>query len=272
MTASDLSSGKGHRDENFPVASWILAARHRAPVMAFYRFARTADDVADHPSASPARKLADLATMRQGLAGVPGSPEAVALGAVMAARGLSTAHANDLLDAFVQDVRVSRYASWDDLIAYCRLSAMPVGRFVLDVHGESRLTWPANDALCAALQVINHLQDCGDDFRERDRVYIPTDTLDRHGAHPDDLGRPRASPALLAAVRETAERTRALLATSRAFAPQIVDRRLRAEVRVIQALAEDLTERLLCRDPLSQSVHHGKARAAWLALRALVRR
>ena len=272
MTATGLSSGKGHRDENFPVASWIIAPACRAPVMAFYRFARAADDVADQPTAPPAQKLAELAAMRRGLAGVAGSAEAIALGEVMAARGLSPRHANDLLDAFTQDVAVSRYASWDDLIDYCRMSAMPVGRYVLDVHGESRLSWPANDALCAALQVINHLQDCGDDFRERDRVYLPTDTLERYGAKADDLGRDRASPALLAAIRDTAERTRALLAISRDFAGQIKDRRLRAEVRVIQALAEDLNDRLLTRDPLSQRVHHGKAEAAWIALRALVAR
>ena len=80
------------------------------------------------------------------------------------------------------DVTKLRYRDWDDLIGYCSYSAMPVGRFVLDVHGESRATWPANDALCAALQIINHLQDCGRDYRNLDRVYIPLDALAESGA------------------------------------------------------------------------------------------
>ena len=80
---------------------------------------------------------------------------------------------------------------------YCRYSAMPVGRFVLDVHGESRDLWPANDALCAALQVINHLQDCAKDYRELDRVYLPLDVLDglRRRRRDAGRGRQRSGPA-----------------------------------------------------------------------------
>ncbi len=268
---TSLASGKGHRDENFPVASWVVARRHRAPIMAFYRFARAADDVADHAQASAEDKLRRLRAMRAGLLGA-GDTEAVALGAVMAREGLDPRHANDLLDAFEQDVAVSRYADWDALIAYCRVSAMPVGRFVLDVHGESRALWPANDALCAALQIINHVQDCGEDYRALDRVYLPLDTLAAHGARVEDLGAEHASPALLAAIRDTARHTRDLLAEARPFAAGIRDRRLAAEVRVIQRLAEDLNDRLLHRDPLSERVHHSKREVASLALRALVSR
>ena len=112
---------------------------------------------------------------------------------------LSPRHAQDLLTAFRMDVTKLRYRDWDDLIDYCSYSAMPVGRFVLDVHGESRALWPANDALCAALQIINHLQDCGKDYRDLDRVYIPLDALAEAGATVEALGadarRPRCSPA-----------------------------------------------------------------------------
>ena len=268
--ASGLASGKGHRDENFPVASWVLKRRHRAPIMAFYRFARAADDVADHPTASAQDKLRRLRAMRGGLAGA-GSAEAVALGEVMARDGLDPRHANVLLDAFEQDVTVSRHADWDALIAYCRVSAMPVGRYVLDVHGESRSLWPANDALCAALQIINHVQDCGEDYRALNRVYLPLDTLAAHGARIEELAAERASPALLAAIRDTARHTSDLLAEARPFASAIRDRRLAAEVRVIQRLAEDLNDRLLTRDPLSERVHHTKREAVTLALRALIR-
>ena len=171
---------------------------------------------------------------------------------------------------------VDRYADWAGLIGYCRLSAMPVGRFVLDVHGEDRAaTWPASDALCAALQVINHLQDCGKDYRQLGRTYLPADMMAEAGARVEELGEPAASPALLVAIRAAAARTQALLAESAAFAGLIRDRRLAAEVAVIQRLAEDLTNRLLTRDPLSERVHHRPAEALRLAagpaLRQLVR-
>jgi hypothetical protein len=102
------------------------------------------------------------------------------------------------------DVTKLRYRDWDDLIGYCAYSAMPVGRFVLDVHGESRATWPANDALCAALQIINHLQDCSSDYRNLNRVYIPLDAFTEAGRG-GDLGAAVATccaaPALAAAQR-----------------------------------------------------------------------
>ena len=269
-TAADFASGKGHRDENFPVASRLIAPAHRAPIMAFYRFARAADDIADHPAAAPADKLAGLAAMRAGLAG-DGAPEAMALASAMAERGIDPAHANELLDAFEQDVRVTRYQSWDSLMAYCRLSAAPVGRFVLDVHGEDRACWPASDALCAALQIVNHLQDCGKDYRALDRVYLPADMLAVTGARIDDLAAPAASPALRATITLMAARTQELLADSARFAGMIRDRRLASEVAVIQRLAESLTRRLMARDPLAGRVHHGKAEAALRAAWALAR-
>ena len=271
-----LASGKGHRDENFPVASWLLTREHRAPVLAFYRFARAADDVAD-AAAPPADKLRRLGAMRRGLdGGADGAAEALALRAVLIERHLSDIHARELLDAFTQDVHVDRYPDWAALIGYCRLSAMPVGRFVLDVHGEDPgRTWPASDALCAALQVVNHLQDCGKDYRGMDRVYLPADMLAMARARVEELGAPSASPALLAAIRAAAVRTQALLAASAPFAGLIRDRRLAAEVAVIQRLAEDLCERLLHRDPLSERVHHRPGEALRLAagpaLRQLLR-
>ena len=265
----DLSSGKGHRDENFPVASFLLSAEHRAPIMAFYRFARRADDIADHGDATPEEKLAQLGRMRSGLDGAAdGAPEALALRAVMAERCLDPVHARDLLVAFERDVTVDRCADWAALIDYCRYSAMPVGRFVLDVHGEDRNGWVANDALCAALQIVNHLQDCGKDYRTIRRVYLPLDTLTKHGARVEDLAAERATPELRSAIVASAGRARELLAKSAPFAGLIRDRKLAAEVAVIQRLAESLAMRLEQRDPLSERVHHRKAEAAFLAARA----
>ena len=151
--AAALASGKGHRDENFPVASFVIAARHRPAILAFYNFVRTADDVADNAAAPADEKLRLLEDMRLSLMGASNvSPQGVALRAVLEARRLSTDHAADLLEAFRRDVVKQRYADWDELLDYCRYSAMPVGRYVLDVHGETQASWPANDALCAALR------------------------------------------------------------------------------------------------------------------------
>lgn len=271
-TATEAKSGKGHRDENFPVASHLISPRHRAPILAFYRFVRAADDVADHPTLGPDEKLRLLDGLEAALTGTgPDDREATPLRAQLAERGLPQRHAIDLLNAFRLDARKNRYADWNELIDYCSLSAMPVGRFVLDIHGEDRSTWPANDALCAALQIINHLQDCGKDFRDLDRVYIPTEALARHGATVSDLGGQASSPALLAAVRELNDRTAALLAESAVFPGQIADFRLALEVGVIQRLAEALVAKLRTRDPLADPVHAGKAEAARFAAAGIVR-
>jgi len=270
LNSGPLDSGKGHKDENFPVASWLLKREVRAPILTFYAFARSADDIADHASAPEAEKLARLADMRAGLSG-KGAPEAMALAEAAKARGLDLVHAHELLDAFTLDVTKRRYQDWDDLMAYCRLSAMPVGRFVLDVHGEDRATWPLSDALCAALQVINHLQDCGKDYREIDRVYIPEPMLAAQGIGVEALGEKQASPQLLGVIRQLARQTQDLLRESAPFARHIRDARLSAEVAVIQRLAEDLTAGLHARDPLADKVHHSKPRMALLALGAVLR-
>src|SRR5712671_5066597 len=227
VTPAEVRSGKGHRDENFPVASRLIRPRHRAVILAFYEFVRTADDIADHASLPPADKLALIDRLEATLLGRSNEdPVGVALRAQLEARALSPRHAQDLLTAFRMDVTKLRYRDWDDLIGYCTYSAMPVGRFVLDVHGESRVTWPANNALCAALQIINHLQDCGKDYRNLDRVYIPLDVLADTGTSVAELGGERASAGLLACIHRLATRTRALLRESKPFSARIEDTRL----------------------------------------------
>jgi len=267
MSAADLASGKGHADENFPVASHLIAPQFRAPIMAFYRVARLADDIADHATATPEQKLARLGEIEASLTGKSeASPEAVALRNVLAERGLGWEHMLDLLEAFRRDVTKLRYESWDELMDYCRYSAMPVGRFVLDVHGESKSTWPASDALCAALQVINHLQDCAKDYHEIDRVYLPRETLEACGASVEMLAEGAGDPAMTAVIRVLADNTAQLLQASRPFAGQIRDLRLALEVGAIQRLAESLNQRLRERDPLSQDTHHSRLEAVAVGL------
>lgn len=265
-SVAELQSGKGHKDENFPVASILIAPKHRPPVMAFYHFVRAADDVADSATAAPDEKLALLDQMRASLVGESDAvPEGVKLREILKECTLSPVHALDLLEAFRRDCTKLRYRDWDDLIDYCRYSAMPVGRFVLDVHGESPDLWPANDALCAALQVINHLQDCAKDYRELNRVYIPEPLLAGIGV--EALGQNKANPALTSVIAGLARRNAGLLETSRPFARGIKDGRLALEVDLIQTLADDLNTMLMNRDPLSQPVHHSKMDVAALFLK-----
>jgi squalene synthase HpnC len=270
--ASTFASGKGHRDENFPVASLLVRRRHRAVILAFYDFARAADDIADHPSATPQQKFIALERMRATLLGdADMEPCASRLRVIMTDRGLRARHALDLLEAFTRDISKTRYRDWADLMDYCSYSAAPVGRFVLDVHGEPETTWPASDALCAALQVINHLQDCGADFRHLDRVYVPLDELAASGVGVRALADARACPELRAVIVGLAARCAGLLREAQLLAGSVRDRRLALEIAVIQRFAEDLAARLMRRDPLSEQIHHRPVEAAGLALHAALR-
>jgi hydroxysqualene synthase len=271
-SAGELRSGKSHRDENFPVASWLIHPRHRAAILAFYQFVRTADDIADHASLKSDEKLALLDQLEADLDGTGDrNPEAVALRNQLAERGLSPRHAKDLLTAFRLDVTKLRYRDWDDLIGYCAYSAMPVGRFVCDVHGESQAVWPANDALCAALQIINHLQDCQADYRNLNRIYVPLDALATAGVDVEALGEPRASPALLGCLHRLADKTELLLRQADAFPSLVQDRRLGLEIAVIVRLAHHLTGLLMLRDPLTDRVHLSKLGALGVTARALLK-
>jgi hydroxysqualene synthase len=257
-TVSELRSGKTHRDENFPVASWIIHPRHRAVILAFYNFVRTADDIADHPTLAAAEKLAFLDLLEAELLGRGDSQaEAVNLRAALAQHSMPPRHALDLLTAFRMDVSKLRYDDWDDLIHYCRYSAMPVGRFMLDVHGESRSTWAASDALCAGLQINNHLQDCARDYRDLNRVYLPRDALAAAGASVEELAGKRASAPLLRCLHSLAARNEALLRESKPLCAEVKDFRLGLEISVIQSFADGIVRLLKRRDPLSERVHLG---------------
>ena len=272
MRAADLCMGKSHRDENFPVASLLLAPEHRPAILAFYRFARVADDVADHPALAPPQKLALLDQLEAGLDGaVTPDEEAANLKATLAAHGLSDDNARLLLHAFRQDATTNRYHSWLELMDYCAHSAMPVGRFVLDVHGEPRGTRSASDAICAALQIINHLQDCAQDYRQLDRVYLPLDLLARKGAHVEDLGAASASQALRAAIQELAARADHLLDMGEGLATQVGNRRLAREIEIIIALARNNVARLRVEDPLQGGGRTRRPKALFITIATLLR-
>lgn len=256
--SDDFQGTRNQDTENFPVGSWLVAKRLRPVVHAYYRFARTADDVADSPDLTAAEKVRCLDAMDAELCGEPGSGPATLIRQRLAGTGVPVEHCRDLLVAFKRDAVKPRTADWADLMDYCRYSAAPVGRFLLDLHGESRDTWPAGDALCAALQVLNHLQDCRPDYQTLDRVYLPQDFFAATGAEVTDLGAAKAGPALARVLAMTVEHTRPLVAAARALPPMVRDRGLRREVAVIVAVAERLLDKLARRDPLAERVELGK--------------
>jgi len=267
LDAAQHRSGKGSGDENFPVASWVVAQPFRRPILSFYEFVRIADDISDHPAMPPDDKLAHLNSLEGSLLGHnQDNPAGVTLRAALAERNLSPQHAQDLLRAFRQDVTKLRYKDWDDLIDYCRYSAMPVGRYVLDVHGESRATWPASDNVCAVLQVINHLQDCVKDYHNLDRVYVPLDALSAAGSNVEALDAERATPQLLACLHGLADRTGAMLEQGAHLPGQIKDMRLSLEIAAIVTLARHFVRLLRTRDPLSENVRLGKLGVAGVGL------
>jgi farnesyl-diphosphate farnesyltransferase len=264
-------SGKSRSDENFPVGSWLIRAPLRPHVHAFYNFARNADDIADSPDLTPAEKITRLNTMEAVLTGTisDASPSATALRASLAASAVPAIHARELLIAFRRDATQTRYENWAALMDYCRYSAAPVGRYVLDLHGESHATWPASDALCAALQILNHLQDCAADLRALDRCYIPQDMLARHGAVTDDIARGKTNLPLRAVFDEMLTLTEDLNKSAAALPRLVKARRLRAETAIIARLACRLTARLRVGDPLATRVKLQKSDFAAATIAAL---
>ena len=252
----ETPSGKGRGDENFPVGSWLIRRELRPHVHAFYRFAREADDIADNAALAAEEKVERLARMGAILDGGLGteSPAALAMRQSLHETGVTAQHCHDVLRAFTQDATKRRYRDWDDLMQYCRYSATPVGRHVLDLHDESRDTWEFSDPLCDALQVLNHLQDCVEDFRALDRVYLPEEDLAACGSGIADLTKPRATPGLRQAIDRLLDGTDRLIAKARGLPRSIASAGLRRETAVIVALAEKLARRLRRGDPVAGRV------------------
>ncbi len=257
----ETPSGKGRGGENFPVGSWLIRRDLRVHVHAFYRFARNADDIADNPGLTAADKIRRLDRMAAVLEGAPGdeSAAAAAMRQSLSATRTTAQHCHDVLRAFRQDAEKLRYRDWDELMEYCRYSAAPVGRHLLDLHGESRETWPASDALCSALQVLNHLQDCADDYRRLDRIYLPATDLVAAGIGVDALTAAASSPALRQVLDTLLDRTAALVDAARGLSPRVAAPGLRCECAVITELAVRLLRRLRGGDPLAGRVGLGKS-------------
>lgn len=260
--AAPLPAGKTDQDESFPVA-WLLPREQRGVVLAYYRFARLADDIADTPGMAPSEKLTRLQGLENGLRTQAGPPEAVALHQALGARDIPLSCATDLLIAFRRDARNPACDTWEDLLDYCRVSAMPVGRFLLHLNGQSDpAAHQASDALCAALQITNHVQDCGTDWRRLRRLYIPRAWLSAEGLTPEALAAGTTSPALRRVLDRVLAATDTLIDAARPLPARITARRLRAQAAATVTLAIRLRQRLGREDPLAHRV--APSRGDWL--------
>lgn len=272
--ALETPSGKGAGDENFPVGSFLIPRELRPHVAVFYAYARAIDDIADNPALGSNEKTTRLDTFADALLNGskdPGLAKAEAVRQSFAERGITIKHALDLISAFKQDAVKHEYESWAELLDYCDRSASPVGRFLLDLHGEHPSLYPFSDALCNALQVINHLQDCAKDYRDLKRIYLPQAWLRGESANSDFLLQPTLSPRVRRVLDRALERVDTLLVEARRLPRNLTHGRLAAETAVIVAIAERLTARLRVEDPVATRVELGKFEAARTALGGLIR-
>jgi squalene synthase HpnC len=276
IARAETPSGKGAGDENFPVGSWLLAKRLRPHVALFYGYARAIDDIADNPALEPLDKIRRLDGFEAAIMGRertdPAYEKAHRLRASLIETRVSPKHCVDLVAAFKRDAVKLRYASWYDLIEnYCMLSAAPVGRYLLDLHGERGEDYFYSDALCNALQVLNHLQDCQADYRNLDRVYLPLDWMAEAGVTIEALGAPEASVGLRRVLDRCLDGVDGLIADARELPGRMRSRRLGYESGAILALAMRLAAMLRQRDPLAERVEASKLRFASVAARGALR-
>ncbi|MXQ11283.1 squalene/phytoene synthase family protein [Microvirga makkahensis] len=260
---------KTPKTENFPVASLVLSPDRREAVLAFYAFVRMADDIADAADLRAAEKLTRLEALEQALlTGDPRVPEAARLHKVDGRHRAGMAQAREMLRAFRQDAIKARYNDWADLVDYCRRSANPAGRFLLKLHGECASAEAPADALCTALQILNHLQDCRQDHERLGRIYIPLQWMMLGGGE-----RAFFTPAQASARRMVLDamldRVDELIHRARALPERLQNKRLRAQSTATVALAERLSQRLRRSDPASERVEIGKADAALAFLTGL---
>ncbi len=269
----ESSSGKGAGDENFPVASFLISPRLRPHVMCFYDFARAADDIADSPDLTAQDKLSRLNRFEAGLDGDASVSKAFKLRESLVETDVSARHAKDLLDAFRQDAVKNRYANWAELIGYCELSANPVGRYLMELHGEDSALWILSDALCTVLQISNHLQDLQKDLQNLDRVYLPMDMLAAEKLDVSVLAQSSTPPELRSILNTCLDRCDQMIVQAQARPKRLRSRRLNAEMRLITALAARLSKRLRREDPLAGRVKLSKlnfAASAFAGLRGLI--
>jgi hydroxysqualene synthase len=254
------------KHENFPVGSWLLPNKLRPHIACFYDFARCADDIADNPEMSSEEKIKRLEGFEEALLGKGSGnsafQKALNMHESLKESGVSPQHCRDLLCAFKQDAIKSRYDDWADLVSYCALSAAPVGRYMIDLHGEPDMSYKRSDSLCSALQLINHLQDIGDDYRTLDRVYLPMNWVHDADLNLIDLNCNKTTPALRRVLDWTLIGINEQLADAENLHASLSSVRLSLETSIIYQIARKLHQKLGENDPLSKRIELSKLELA----------
>ncbi|SVE64909.1 uncharacterized protein METZ01_LOCUS517763, partial [marine metagenome] len=221
------------RYENFPVASYVLSKSIRPHINTFYSFSRTIDDIADSNTIDAKEKIDRLSGFENAIIGKDTTStefeKAHNMRRSLEETGVTEQHCIDLIQAFKQDATKLRYQNWDELIGYCQLSAAPVGRYLLDLHGESTQVYTKSDALCNALQILNHLQDCKQDYLTLNRVYLPIVWLAEKGLEVNCLNAARSVPELKEVFLKILNSTEDLLQIANKLPRVITNKRLAIE-------------------------------------------
>ncbi len=254
---------KNQKDENFPVAGRLIKSSLRPLVNAYYRAARYCDDIADAPDLSARQKLAKLSEAEDIFLGyrkeVP--DELLFLSGLRREfrdELLDTSLFTDLLTAFRQDSRGHVYETWEQLLEYCRYSAAPVGRFMLAIHDENLSTYLPSGVLCTVLQIANHIQDIKYDAVMQNRIYLPSELMEKYQVTAEDLQKDKSSPGLKKLIAEITFRLSKMLKDAELLPPITRSLRLRMQICVILSLTNIMLKKLNRKDVLRKEVKLSK--------------
>ena len=256
---SHLMSGKSYSDENFPVASFLMTKKIRSIVRVFYFFARMADDIADHQKLSSNQKKKILLFFDNAISKSKKTNNKVLDKMIARFKELPSGkkYSRNLLKAFMMDASNKKYKNWNDLLYYCKFSANPVGRFVIDAVNERKnieKIYEASDSLCTALQIINHIQDCKKDFKELNRVYIPESFFKKYSVDKKILRKSKSIENFERLKIEIVDNVLVSLRKTKLGLREIQSWRLRKETLIILNIAKRLCNLLKINDPLEKQI------------------
>ncbi len=262
-TILELTSGKGHAEENFPVSSFLISPQKKIPIRKFYRFARIADDIADNEKISARKKIQILDYFDRGLTkSIQTNLKFLnELIKTFEDENISIEHARKLLIAFKLDASKIRYKTWKELINYCSNSASPVGRYVIDLHLKKvcskkilQKIFYGSDNLCNCLQILNHFQDIKDDLENLNRVYVPSELFEDEKDLIESLSENKSSKKFEKIKLFYLDKVEKLLDECEIYLLLIPHKSLKRETFVIFFIAKKLTEKLKNSDPLKKKV------------------
>ena len=256
---SHLMSGKSYSDENFPVASFLMTKKIRSIVRVFYFFARMADDIADHQKLSSNQKKKILLFFDNAISKSKKTNNKILDKMIAKFKELPSGkkYSRNLLKAFMMDASNKKYKNWNDLLYYCKFSANPVGRFVIDAVNERKnieKIYEASDSLCTALQIINHIQDCKKDFKELNRVYIPESFFKKYSLDKKILRKSKSIENFERLKIEIVDNVLVSLRKTKLGLREIQSWRLRKETLIILNIAKRLCNLLKINDPLEKQI------------------